>query len=195
VTATVGFDLALARGVAREMLVILRPACERIEIGGSIRRGKARVKDIELVAIPKTVPVLDMFGEVAGTRDLLHELVTEMSQVGVVTKRLDVNGVPRFGQRAKMLCYHGIPVDLFTAQADNWGLQFLIRTGPAEFNRRVVTRTYDGGLLPFTFRVGKLDDKSEHPSYLWQGNTIIPTPEERDFFAAIGLAWVEPEDR
>lgn len=45
--------LAQARAVADLLVSYLAPACERIEIAGSIRREVPEVKDIELVAIPR----------------------------------------------------------------------------------------------------------------------------------------------
>jgi DNA polymerase/3'-5' exonuclease PolX len=46
-------ELSRAREIAKRVLVLLRPFCERAEIAGSIRRGKPEVGDIEIVVIPK----------------------------------------------------------------------------------------------------------------------------------------------
>lgn len=62
---TAPMSLREALGLARILADDLRPHCSRIEIAGSIRRGKAWVNDIEIVAIPKQVPVAaaeDLFG-------------------------------------------------------------------------------------------------------------------------------------
>ncbi len=40
--------------IAERTKALLAPHCERIEIAGSIRRKKPHVKDIEIVAIPKS---------------------------------------------------------------------------------------------------------------------------------------------
>ena len=40
--------------IANQALSELAPNCERIELAGSIRRKKAEVKGIEVVAIPKS---------------------------------------------------------------------------------------------------------------------------------------------
>lgn len=45
--------LASAERIATNLLRGMAPACERIEIAGSIRRNRALVKDIELVVIPR----------------------------------------------------------------------------------------------------------------------------------------------
>ncbi len=44
--------LSLARNLAERIVTTLSPACERIEIAGSIRRGSSTVGDLEIVAIP-----------------------------------------------------------------------------------------------------------------------------------------------
>jgi len=41
-----------ARQIIGELVALLRPACERIEIAGSVRRGKLEVHDAEVVIIP-----------------------------------------------------------------------------------------------------------------------------------------------
>ena len=43
--------------IALGLVERLRPACTRIEIAGSVRRGYAEVKDIEIVAIPDLAPL------------------------------------------------------------------------------------------------------------------------------------------
>ena len=45
-------ELSKARDIADQVIERLRPHCERVQIAGSIRRGKERVKDIEIVASP-----------------------------------------------------------------------------------------------------------------------------------------------
>ena len=44
--------LARAQVVAAEVVALLAPACERIEIAGSVRREKTDVGDIEIVCTP-----------------------------------------------------------------------------------------------------------------------------------------------
>lgn len=45
--------LEQAQRLAQQLVVDLEPACERIEVAGSIRRQRSQVKDIELVVIPR----------------------------------------------------------------------------------------------------------------------------------------------
>jgi len=48
------FATEVARTVAQKIVEELRPACDRIEIAGSLRRGNPAVHDIDLVLLPKT---------------------------------------------------------------------------------------------------------------------------------------------
>jgi len=52
-------DLARAQRLASGLLGDLFDVCERIEVGGSIRRRVPQVKDIELVLVPKGNNLLD----------------------------------------------------------------------------------------------------------------------------------------
>ena len=45
-------ELTKASEIVKKIEVELKPFCDRIQIAGSIRRQKANVKDIEIVAIP-----------------------------------------------------------------------------------------------------------------------------------------------
>src|SRR5258708_19958012 len=54
--------LHVARARAEELVEKLAPHCERIEIAGSIRRGKHTVKDIDLVVIPKMTSPDTLYG-------------------------------------------------------------------------------------------------------------------------------------
>ncbi len=49
--------LADAQTAARELTHFLSPVCERVEYAGSVRRGVAEPKDLELVCVPKIISV------------------------------------------------------------------------------------------------------------------------------------------
>lgn len=80
-----------ARILANEVVQLMAPYCERIEVAGSIRREAAEVKDIEVVCIPKWEerPAMDfseqslLFTETTTQRmvkiNLLHEAVIKGS--------------------------------------------------------------------------------------------------------------------
>lgn len=61
-TQTTKTPLAKIRPIALKLVERLHPYCEKIEIAGSIRRGKPLVKDIEIVTIPKMHYQHGLFG-------------------------------------------------------------------------------------------------------------------------------------
>lgn len=179
------FSLERARRVAEAIAAELAPACERIEIAGSIRRRVAYVKDIELVCIPRGL-ARDLFGDVR--LDQPHDLdraLERLVEAGRLRARVTPDGRVRLGRRFKALeaVRAELPVDLFMVLPPaQWGAQLAIRTGPWEFSKRLVTecqrlgrRCVDGRLV---------DERGD-----------VATPEERDFFRACGMGWVEPWER
>jgi len=69
--------LAEARKLAEQMVERLRPACDKIEIAGSVRRGKPEVKDIEIVCLPRdTGNDIGLFSDGATLADILQLLRT-----------------------------------------------------------------------------------------------------------------------
>lgn len=189
--------LAEATEMANAIVTMLRSCCERIEIAGSIRRKCDTVGDIEIVCVPKIEPGQpDMFGDATSDSNLLDiEIATLLGCAGAIAHRLDKNGRRSCGPRYKRLTYNGFPLDLFSVLPPaQWGVIMAIRTGPAEFSKRLVT-AQPFGWMPVTNRVrdGVLwrVDPADVSAFL----NVIDTPEEKDFFAAIGLDWIAPEDR
>lgn len=184
--------LAEARVRAQYLRDLLAPACERVEIAGSVRRSAPVVKDVELVAIPLTERVrAGLFGDVYDIADHLEQRIAEGIRDGWLAARdVEIHRKDgtlehgrRMGERYKALVYDGIPVDLFIVRPPaEWGVVFAIRTGPGDWNQRLVTdcqryfRRVEGGQV---LHMGK----------------PVPCPEEADFFEAIGQPWVEPEER
>jgi DNA polymerase/3'-5' exonuclease PolX len=185
--------LAVAVAISEEARALLFPVCERLEVAGSIRRRRPDVGDVELVAVPKTAPVrVDLFGTVVAERDLLHERCERLLEAGTLAHRLGGDGRRAFGRKYKRLLFRGetgtMPLDLFAVTGSaQWGAIYAIRTGPGFFAKRLVTSRLHGGLMPS----GML----EREGALWEGGRLLATPEEEDFFAALGLAWIPPEQR
>jgi len=190
--------------IAQGLVERLRPACTRIEIAGSIRRGKADVKDIEIVAIPDLTPLpppRPMFGQPRPQwhKTALDKLVFELclegwmrpNMAGPKYKKLKID-LAHFGMKDEFVL-----LDLFlvTPPAE-WGVQMVIRTGPADFSHWLVTRQSYGGAMPSLYRVqdgavwlGAREEKNPDPS------TKLSMPEEMDFFEFLGLGWIEPGER
>ncbi len=173
-----------AKEIAEALRDQFAPYCEKIEIAGSIRREKAEPRDIEIVAIPKMVPQeigmftgVDFPDEPAPTVSALNSVLGDIGQ--------PIKGGDRYKQfRLPQDVYLDLFLVLPPAQ---WGVLFTIRTGPGDFSKWLVTPKRHGGALPGHLRV--------HEGALWSGREPVPTPEETDFFNAIGLAWIEPRER
>lgn len=175
---------------------LLVPACHRIEVAGSIRRGQSDVGDIEILAIPKThdEPLLNvgMFDTDDGTITVneLADLVTKLRHAGILAETdLRVAHGDRYIKSVH--AESGLQVDLFMVRPPaSWGVLLLIRTGPAAYSQWVVTEARRRG---FHFVDAQL-----HRGMLGCGIVpceVIPTPEEIDVYHALGLPWVRPEDR
>jgi DNA polymerase/3'-5' exonuclease PolX len=104
----------------------IRGQCHRIEIVGSIRRGKAEVRDVDLVAIPKN-PRTFLAGIQADQR----------------------------GEKIIRLTFQGAKIDLYLATENNYQVLRLIRTGSAAHNVKLAMiarkkgwqMTFDRGLI------------------------------------------------
>lgn len=172
--------------LAMEWQAKLAPFCERIEIAGSVRRCKAEVHDIELVAIPQTtelVEMVDLFSQRITQVNLLEQAIWSLAQAG------DHFTLLKNGPRMKQLkLSQGITLDLFIVLPPaQWGVIFTLRTGPADLSHWLVTKKSFGGGLPSYLKV--------RDGVLWNGDQAINTPEEADFFREIGVEMVSPVHR
>lgn len=193
--------------IAKSLIDILAPGCERVEIAGSLRRGKTNPKDIEIVAIPSITerPIRDMFGVEYDSESFNHlEAVLYTACLGDWAYDLTVK---RNGPRYKRLRHaSGIACDLFIADVRRWGAIYAIRTGPGEFSQTLVTRAHklgmfvDGGLLHHHRRAYREtgDGHATIPLPCEKGEAcplVIPTLTEEAFFSALGVRWIAPELR
>ncbi len=183
--------LVEARRIAHDLANLLRPACERIAIAGSIRREKADIGDVEIVAIPKIreqyVASADMFGAPATeTMNLLDEMSAGLLLRGIFQKRLNKLGRGAWGIDLKWGVYQGFNIDLYSTTADQWACTLAIRTGSAEFSHHLVTPRSQGGFCPSNLEVKgwRVRRRDTHE--------LLETPEEADLFAALGMLCPDP---
>ena len=175
----------MARAIAKQFSDLIRPQVERIEFAGSLRRHKSTVGDIEIVLIPKRIKQAILAGLWpldTCEYDLLEERLQKLRDNEVIEQGR------WWGPRHKELFYQNAPFDLYIVRPPaQWGVILTIRTGPAEFSRRLVTLQSQGGLMPagFKFKDGAL----------WYEGQVVDTPEEEDVFRALGQAWIKPRDR
>lgn len=167
--------LSLAKDVANQLVEQMTPHCKRIEVAGSIRRCKPEIGDIEIVSIP-TVELYDLTDAWLSSGVIRHR---EPKCWGARLRsfRLAVKGLDDYVQ-----------VDLFL-QPDpaTWGINMLLRTGSAEFSRKMVTVRSRGGWMPDGYQV--------RDARVWAGTKQLDTPEEVAVFALWGMDYVMPPQR
>ena len=167
-------DEALA--LANQVMDTLRPVCERIEIAGSLRRMNPDVGDIEIVCIPELIK--DLLGEGFRASSSLARLISYEPWY--------MHGV-KGGEHYQQYCLDLCNLDLFITTPEQWGMIYMIRTGSADFTRRMVTPRSKGGLMPSNLNVSE--------GRLWQGERALETPEEDDIFRIYNMAFIEPWKR
>lgn len=187
------YHIDLVAPSAMMLLGRLAPSCSRIELGGSLRRRRKDVADIEIVCVPT----------IAHSTDLLGDRLTDVNQLELtladllldptydLALRLDEQGHTHYGPASKRLVYNGLPVDLFAVlPPKQWGPTMVLRTGPAAFNQQLVTQTTKGGWCPPS--IYWLDGSLRRVGTATEGGGLIDTPEEADVFKALDLPYLRP---
>lgn len=168
-------DIALP--IAQRLAALLMPACDWLQIAGSLRRGKSEVGDIELVATPKIV----------SGQNALWWLLAALLEEGSITKTLitDKNGreYTRWGEKYRTLTFQDVKVDIFLCDEQNRGYQYWLRTGPGEANEWLAKAAK--GSSPFTLRGG----------YFWYGEQKLTVPDEATLFRLFGMPFIPPAQR
>lgn len=183
------YPLAEAAVVAENLRVLLAPACARLVVAGSIRRRRPDPGDIELVAAPRFEQrgQAGFFGEGRYDADLLAESVEGLMAQGVLVKRKASNGrYIGYGALNKFLLHveSQIPVDLFTATSENFGMTLLVRTGSASYCVKVMSRLKALGYRGHAYGGISLSDGTE-----------IECPTEKLVYQYLGWPWLEPSKR
>jgi DNA polymerase (family 10) len=176
---------------ATEIKDKLAPHCERIEIAGSIRRGKKMVKDIDLVVIPKMTSKESLLGvtdDLAKT-DFYEALPNALTAIKAEGTKL-IRGT---AQLALGPC---IPVDIYVATAERWATLLLIRTGSREHNIWLCSRAFHCGGKLHADGSG-LELAGQYDAVLQRtANMRVLRPEsEEEIFKALGIPFAEPRDR
>lgn len=152
-------ELEFAKKTAAELMAELSPCTTKIEVVGSIRRRRPQVKDIDLLIIPKDLPLLDC---------KLRELGCDFG-----------------GPKIRRLVYKGALVDIYIAGDDTWAMLLLVRTGSTAHNKQLAIRAKRLGLHFAADGRGILQDnkpiayRSEEEIFQALGLPFKP-PEERE---------------
>jgi DNA polymerase/3'-5' exonuclease PolX len=176
-------ELGQAQVIAKKWIETLKPFCDRIEIAGSIRRNKYEIKDIDLVAIPKTT---DIPGLLQGFTTTFNALEDAIPRLFMDHKYLaTLKSGPKYKQ---LLLNEGIHLELWIVTPPaSWGVIYLQRTGPEDFGHWAVTQKNKGGALPSYLHV--------EGGAIWHRSRKLETPEEKDVFEILGMDYIEPDQR
>ena len=189
------FPLGVAKAVAHDLRVMLEPFVSQIDIAGSIRRERQDVGDIELLYIPNTAIETDMFGNVTKQHDNIDSVLEIYLRDGSMVRRKNSAGhYIGYGKDNKYLVHQfsGIPLDIFATDAENWGMAMVVRTGPADFNKRLMARFQQLGMRGHAYGgVSVLRPNDEVGDY-WEH---LDCPTEEDVFRLAEWDYIEPEDR
>ena len=177
---------AQAMAVAEEMQARLAPACERIAIAGSLRRGKTECSDVELLFVPKMSQRRDGLFD---TRivDVCAEACEQLLKEGVIAKRPNSNGHFAWGELNKLAIHvaSGIGLDLFRTTEAAWWVALVIRTGSKETNLRLTTGAQKQGGSLMAYGYGVKHSNGE----------VTRAESERHVFELCGVPYLEPEER
>lgn len=184
------FPYAVAKQKADELISILDFFCEKIKLAGSIRRVVPMVKDIELVCIPDSITIDNLFEE-DKERDPLF--IRTVRALGKIEK-----GDP-MGRYCKFI-HEGIPVDLFMTTEADFIRQWVIRTGSAKFSMDAIAKRWVRIGWVGTSEGLRIRSECRHDGTKW--NCIVKNPQlppvwktEQEFFTWLGVLWRPPQER
>ena len=167
---TMPLDLASATEKALAVVDHLRPFCAQIEIAGSIRRRRPEVGDLDFVIQP-------LPGKRRYIRDRCLSWKPQVLTDGQVNLLLVVKGV-----QLDIFFADEPGSDLFAAPG-NFGTLLVCRTGSMQFNIWLADRAKKRG-LHWNPQRGVV-----------QKGKIIASQTEEAVFKALGLDFIQPEDR
>ncbi len=192
-----------ALSIAEQYQELLRPACERIEIVGSVKRAdKPDVHDLEILLILKSGHPRPEFGSKVVYLTHLDQILARLQATKMLREPLKKANGEKYKKFAicKYSEVNDFCLDLFIVRPETWGVQNVIRTGPRIFSHCFVTNqgmtafdretgmSYEG-LLPVEYTYVRGETK------IMRGEEVLSLPEEGDAIALLGHGWIEPKDR
>jgi hypothetical protein len=176
-----------ALGIIHEVWDLIDSAFDALYVGGSVRRGKAMVGDIELIGIPKSTEAF-----IARTDTLLRD--------GVIQKHDYSPDKPeyshRWGKKYRGFDFMGMLVEIFTATPETFGYVYWLRTGPGDGNQAVMS-LLSRNQSPVRMKAGQVFHVS-YPDWKHGDYEVIAklnVPDEETFFKLIGVGYVQSANR
>jgi DNA polymerase (family 10) len=178
-----GLDRAEVEPLVVKILKLIEPWCVRSEVAGSFRRGKAVINDLDIVVEPKPLP--GSWLQIVKAVRTYFNCVTEKQGDKLATLYLPFarKKIAKFDEKPLRLGGY-IQVDLYRADAKTWGVLLLVRTGSKEHNVKLCDLAISKGLR-LQYSVGLTD----------QAGCVVAGRTEEEVFSALGLGYIEPNDR
>ncbi len=188
------FEYEIAKSTSDNLIDILSPFCDKLNVAGSIRRQKPFVKDIEIVCLPKKVFFqTELFGN--GINMIIPEFRKAIDAVSdrIIRGSLD-------GRYIQILLKTGIALDLFLPQPHDYYRHYAIRTGSSDYSREFIARSWKKkGWCGTNAGLRKIEDCYQSGS-TWK--CFKPNPElppewqsEQEFFDWLDVKWINPSER
>lgn len=191
-------ELKTALPIASDLVKLLAPDCEKINIAGSCLREKNEVKDIEIVCLPKTTIMKDMFGWDEGVL-LDFNFQKKVESLGKIIKgRAE-------GKYIQIELPKRINLDLFMPEENDYYRQLAIRTGSSDYSYKVIAHGWNVlGWVGTEKGLRRKEDCQKiiigNGQYKWKivnENGQLPPiwKSEEEFFEWIKIKWIEPRFR
>lgn len=162
--------LEKAQDLARRLVEYLEARNIPVVVCGSVRRRRVKVRDLDLVVLAPIRKVITVLEDLDGQKiEKLAMDVTCLSNRDNVKKQVD-------------FLINKIQVNVYVATKENHGAMVLFLTGSKTFNIRM--RGHAKGLGYKLNQYG-----------LWHNDELIAGRYERQIFTALGLQWMNPEQR
>lgn len=184
----------------------IRNECDRVDIVGSVRRLKPEVNDIEILCQTRVIHIPDMFGDPTTTEVCVIEHLNGLTYFDAdpeIEEWVDPDtGKKKMGDKYRRYVVEGIPLDLFIVYPDThqqYGALQAIRTGPADFIKKIVTPRAQGGHMPpwLRQRDGALErlvgETPFTPDGYWE--RIDDIEDDIDWFDEIGVPLIPAHQR
>lgn len=162
-----------ARDLADKIIAQLKPYIIKGRVCGSYRRGKQELSDLDIVVLPKRQNITDLFGAVIGQEPV-------PGFINVINSWEKIKGDPTGKYTQRRL--NGHKVEIAIAHPHNFGNLEIIRTGSAEFSHKLMKLALSRGL-------------EQRDGFLYNGDRLIKCFDEKDYFAALGIPFIEPHLR
>lgn len=189
--------LGLAYTLAGQLIAALKPGCENIQVTGSVRRQRAIVHDIEIIALAKEVSVMDLFGRSVGIdRTTIDDMLDQLWENE--TLGWDVSPAKQ-GKLHKRLIHRNIGVECdlhIILDRRSWGAWMAVKTGPSKFSVHLMSKAISQGRH---FANGfLLHDHHKTKSGCQHGPDcplILPLYREIEVFDKLEIPYIPPEHR